>query len=134
MFNFYTPDYQPQGNVLNRELFAPEFAILTDVTALRVPNGIRELVYNGLENPIGRRGYHQAELDGSYEIDMAGSVSNLIDHLDVMLTAGRLEASNRVALETALGGMPGTTEGERTNRARRAVALFALLPEFNVLY
>ena len=134
VFNFYTPDYQPQGNVLDRELFAPEFGIVTDVTALRVPNGIRELVYNGLENPIGRRGYHQAELDGSYEIDLAGNVSNLIDHLDVMLTAGRLEASNRVALETALGGMPGTTEGERTNRARRAVALFALLPEFNVLY
>jgi hypothetical protein len=30
--------------------------------------------------------------------------------------------------------MPGATEQERTNRARRAVALFALLPEFNVHY
>ncbi len=134
VFNFYTPDYQPQGNVLNRKLFAPEFQIVTDVTALRVPNAIRELVYNGLENPIGRRGYHQAELDLSYETGLAGNVSNLIDHLNVMLTAGRLEVSNRAALETALGGMPGATEQERTNRARRAVALFALLPEFNVHY
>ena len=38
------------------------------------------------------------------------------------------------ALETALGGMPGATEGERASRVRRAIALFALLPEFNVLY
>ena len=134
VFNFYTPDYQPQGKVLNRELFAPEFQIVTDVTALRVPNGIRELVYNGLESPIGRRWYHQAELDMSHETSLAGNVSNLIDHLDVILTAGRLEASNRAALETALGGMPGATEGERASRVRRAIALFALLPEFNVLY
>jgi len=134
VFNFYTPDYQPQGNVLDREIFAPEFQIVTDVTAVRVPNAIRELVYNGLENPIGRRWYHQAELDTSYEIGLAGNVSNLIDHLDVMLTAGRLEANNRAALVPALRGMPGATEEERAGRVRRAVSLFALLPEFNVLY
>jgi len=134
VFNFYLPDYQPSGSVLERDLTAPEFQIHNDITALALPNAIRTLVYDGISGEIGKRSYSQGDLDLTYEIGLADNSARLLDHLDVMLTAGRLSAANRSTIGNLIDVMPSGNAAERKARVQRALSLFALLPEFNVLY
>ena len=138
VFSFYLPDYQPIGDILERDLYAPEFQIHNDTTALSMPNAIWWLVFEGItrdsEVGIGQRWYSQGDLDLTYETALASDTEALLDHLDAMLTAGRLTPANRATIATVVDAMPSTNEAERKARAQRAMWLFALLPEFNVLY
>lgn len=138
VFNFYLPDYQPIGDILDRGLAAPEFQIHNDITALSLPNAIWWLVFNGImrneEVGIGQRWYSQGDLDLAYETALASDTEALLGHLDTMLTAGRLTAANRATIATVIDAMPGGSEAERKARAQRALWLFGLLPEFNVLH
>ena len=134
VFNFYLPDYQPNGTILDRGIYSPEFQIHNDVTALKLANVIRKLAYEGLRDEIGFHSYSQGYLDLTYETSIAGDASALLDHLDLILTAGRLTSSNRTTLLDALNSLPGTSDAEREARVKRALSLFSLLPEFNVIY
>ena len=134
VFNFYLPDFQPLGPILNRGIYAPEFEVNTDLTSLGLANAIRTLVYEGIVDDIGQRGYSQGELDLTYEISLAGQAGSLVDHLDILLCGGRLGEANRTILLDYLEAMPGDTFNQRRERVRKALCLFSLLPEFNVIY
>jgi uncharacterized protein (DUF1800 family) len=138
VFNFYLPDYQPLGDILDRNLNAPEFQIHNDITALSMPNAIWWLVFEGItrdsEVGIGQRWYSQGDLDIGYETNLVADTSALMDHLDTMLTAGRLTQANRTIITGTIDAMPSGTPEEVEAKVRRALWLFGLLPEFNVLY
>ncbi len=134
VFNFYQVDYQPLGDILDRGIYSPEFQIHTDLTSLSLANGIKTLVDEGIVDLIGRRGYSQASLDLSYEIGMADDVDALLDHLDLMITAGRLSQENRTIISDIISQMPTGNDVNNTARVRKALSLFCLLPEFNVIY
>ncbi|MBT8041605.1 MAG: DUF1800 domain-containing protein, partial [Pontiella sp.] len=134
VFSFYLPDYQPLGSILDRNLVAPEFQIHNDTTALSLPNAIYTLIYEGIADDIGQRGYSQGDLDLTYEKTLAADSGLLLDHLDTMLTAGRLTTANRATIAGVIGAMPGGSDAELEARVRRALWLFALTPEFNVIY
>ncbi len=134
VFNFYLPEYQPIGGILDRGIFAPEFEISTDVTSISLANAIYRLVYEGIADEIGRRSYSQGTLDLTYEVALADETDALLDHLDVMMTAGRLTDENRVAIAAAVDAFGSDTYALRLARARRAIYLFSLLPEFNIIY
>jgi uncharacterized protein (DUF1800 family) len=134
VFNFYLPDYQPLGDIVDRDLNAPEFQIHNDITALSLPNSIWTLSYNGIRDEIGKRGYSQGDLDLAFEIALANDSDALLDHLDTMITAGRLTAANRATIKGVIDSMPTETTEERETLVRKAMYLFALLPEFNVIY
>ena len=51
-----------------------------------------------------------------------------------MLAPGRLSSENRNAILTAIDSISGDTDAQRLARARLALWLFGLLPEFNVIY
>ena len=102
VFNFYQVDYQPLGDILDRDLNAPEFQIHTDLTSLSLANAIRTLVEEGIVDLIGRRGYTQARLNIDYEVALADDLPALLDHLDLMLSAGRLSQANRQILTDRL--------------------------------
>jgi uncharacterized protein (DUF1800 family) len=138
VFSFYLPDYQPLGEVLERDLYAPEFQIHNDITALSLPNAIWWLVFEGItrdsEVGIGQRWYSQGDLDLSFETTLAADTEVLLDHMNLMITAGRLTADNRAVIAGVIDAMPAGSDGEREARVRRALWLFGLLPEFNVIY
>lgn len=134
VFNFYQVSYQPLGEILDRDLNAPEFQIHTDLTSLSLANAIRTLVEGGIVGMIGRRGYSQAHLDLSYEITLADNIPALLDHLDIILSAGRLSDQNRQILMDRLMQMPAATDQQKTEIVRKALSLYCLLPEFNVIY
>ncbi len=138
VFNFYLPDYQPNGAILDRNLSAPEFQIHNDTTALSMPNAIWWLVFKGIARDaavgIGQRWYSQGDLDLAYETALAADTSALLDHLDTMVTAGRLTPANRTTIAGVVDAMPAGTEAQRKARVQRALWLFVLTPEFNVIY
>lgn len=138
VFSFYLPDYQPLGEILDRNLFSPELQIHNDITALSLPNAIWWLVFEGIQQDgttgIGQRWYSQGDLDLSYEKTLATDSGVLLAHLDTMLTAGRLTAANRTTIAGVIDAMPSGSDGELEARAQRAMWLISLTPEFNVLY
>ena len=136
VFNYYLPDFQPTGSVLDRDLYAPEFQIHNDVTALTLQNAYREIVLQGIDGTLGS-GKLESNLDLTYEIGLAeDSVAGhnaLLDHLAVMLTPGRLSAANRATIFTAIDTINGDATAQREDRVQMALQLFGLLPEFNVI-
>jgi uncharacterized protein (DUF1800 family) len=138
VFSFYLPDYQPIGEILDRDLYSPEFQIHNDITALSLPNAIWWLVFEGItrdsEVGIGQRWYSQGNLDLTFEKTLAADSAALLDHLNLMITAGRLTSANRATIAGVIDSMPSGSDAELEARVQRALWLFALLPEFNVIY
>lgn len=132
VFNFYLPDFQPAGALADQGLHAPEFQIHNDVSAINFPNAIRTLIRGGLKRPIGFRFYPQARLNTSHELSLAAVPADLLEHLNLLLTAGRLTNANRAVLLNALNQLPGSNTAQLRERVDTALSLFVLLPEFNI--
>ena len=134
VFNFYLPDYQPNGDILDFGYYAPEFQLLNDITALSVPNAIRELVEKGIEDDIGWRGYEQAVLDYAEMVAIASDAAAIVDRLDLLLCAGRLSDGSRTAIINALNEMPNNDDADKEERIKKALVLIVLTPGFNTIY
>ena len=139
VFNFYRPDFQPNGPVLDKDLNAPEFQPLTDVTTVGLPNALGWLIYEGItrstpDTGIGSKWYEQAILDYTYQISLANDADALIDHLDMLVTAGRLTDENRTIIRNHINSLPSSSNSQKKKRVQDAIWLLGLTPEFNTLY
>ncbi len=138
VFNYYRPDYAPNGAIADSGLNAPEFQIHNDVSALHLANGLATLIQHGIVGQnrmpyygnIGQRNQIEAQLDYQYEISIAGNTTALIDHLNLVLCAGRLSPENRTSIETAIASI--NLIGE--DKVKYIASLMVLTPEFNTLY
>ena len=138
VFNYYRPDYAPNGAIADSGLNAPEFQIHNDVSALHLANGLSTLIEHGIVGQnlmpyygnIGQRNRIEAELDFTHEISIAGDTTALIDHLNLVLCAGRLSYENRATIETAIAN--ANLSGE--DKVKYIARLMVLTPEFNTLY
>ena len=137
VFNYYRPDYAPSGIISDFSLNAPEFQIHNDVSSLQLANGIITLLTHGLAGPgsnnygnIGQRNLIDSFLDFTYEDYISGNNATLINHLDLILSAGRLTPENRSAILTAADG----TNLTGIDKVKYIAGLITLTPEFNILY
>jgi len=126
VFNFYSPNYSPPGPIFDAGLVAPEFEITNAVTAISLPNFMRDSIYRGV---IGRGG-GEVRLDFTKEMVLAADPDRLIDHLSRLLAGGRLSLSSRGIIRDALGHIPAEKPEER---ARLAVYLTSISPESAIL-
>lgn len=142
VFNFFLPDYQPPGPITayqssrrlpNGSLFAPEFEILTAVTANKTANRYRNAIQDAnifqrvlntsagvLENTIS--------FDFSEEETLAADPAALMTHLDLLLCHGSMSEEGKKIIADAI-------EEETSNltiRARSAVMAVMTSPEFMV--
>jgi len=88
VFNFFSPDHQPLGEIRDAGLVGPEFEILTAVTGITIPNHLRlsadnRLAWSGEGDDIVR-------LDLSDEMALVDDPDSLINRLDLLLTNGTL--------------------------------------------
>ncbi len=136
VFNFYRPDYAPNGVIADSDLNAPEFQIHNDVSALQLANGLKTLIDYGIAGGnygnIGQRNLVDSVLDFTYENSISGDTSELVDHLDLLLCAGRLNSKNRVAIQTAASNPSLNLTG--IDKVKYLAGLIVLTPEFNTLY
>ena len=140
VFNFFSPDFRPLGPVEQAGLVAPEFQIMTSVSAVKQSNFWEFAVFDWLmEVPDGTDPDDPPEtlvptvsavvldLEPYYELD--GNVDALIDELDLLLTYGSLSAEMRVIIRTALVSL----DDDWDIVIRFAITLFMNSPEYAIL-
>jgi uncharacterized protein (DUF1800 family) len=105
VFNFYSPDHRPLGELRNRNLVAPELEIATTSRLLLTDNTLRSAI---------DAGFHSLELDLTEAVAMAGDTGVLLDHLDGLLTWGRMSPSTRATVQAAVNAQTTPIEKVRT--------------------
>jgi len=127
VFNFFTPNHQPGGDIAEAGLFAPEFQILNAVTAITAQNFYNRVIQQGAIEYVS--GPDQIYLDLSDEILLANDPPLLLDRLDLLLTAGSLSESTHTAIIDAITQIP---PANALSRVRTAVRLIVLSPDFSI--
>jgi uncharacterized protein (DUF1800 family) len=118
VFNFYEPDYTKPGSIAAAGLFAPEFQITTDTTAITAPN----MFYVHLFQRPGGIGMNFDSIIG-----LANSPEELIATLNLHLAAGQFSATTLARLRAAYDALlPSTSD---LNRVRSMIYLAILAPE-----
>ena len=126
VFNFFLPDHQPTGIIADAGLFAPEFQIVTAVTAITSANALRgqiEGVMNHDPNDALR-----VRLDLTDEIAIAADPGALLDRLNLILMYGMMSNPMRQVLLHALEQLRDPRQ-----RVMTALELIAIAPEYAVL-
>jgi uncharacterized protein (DUF1800 family) len=133
VFNFYSPNHKPNGPLATMELYGPEFELHNSVTSIGYVNEVDGWTRNGrifraTELPFG------IDLDKPAYHEMAQDPDVLINHLDVVLTYGRLSEQTRAIIREALLEIPaGNFDNLVKHRIEIATYLIMISPEFNVL-
>ena len=124
VFNWFRPDYAPPGEVLNRNLVAPEFQITHETTATGYANFIAWTVQRGF-------GYNSTAIVANYapELALANNPPALMDRLNLLLTEGRMTSSTRQTILDAINAIPSS---QAATRVHTAVALTMISSDFIV--
>ena len=128
VFNFFEPNFIMPGSLATAGLYAPEYQILTDTTAIAIPNQIWNYIYfnrptnNALDLNVG--------IDLSSLIPLARTPAALVDQVNTILAAGSLAKVTTDRLTALIGalpvtttGTPSTTNGNDIERVRSAIYL-----------
>lgn len=162
VFNFYQPDYRPPGVLASQNLYAPEFQIMTDSTAILNPNyahysltGWRQWT-NGSPTPTYFVGdfnqwgtnyestdpRHKTDLvqpNYTTEISLASNPEALLQRLDLLMTYGNLSVRQHQIIREALERITQSTHSQTAypndylrKRVEFAAYLISISPEFSI--
>lgn len=105
VFNFFTPDYAPVGDLARAGLFAPEMQIHTDTTALSVPNRLSVYSFSNWGDPADREADSIA-LDIEDWVPLYETPEVILDEIDLLLCAGSLSDADRARILQAVADLP----------------------------
>ncbi len=126
VFNFFLPDHQPPGPIADAGLVAPEFQIITAVTAISSANALRDQVDGTMNSADDET--REVRLDLADEIALAADAHALLDRLDLLLMHGSMSGPMRQVLLHALEQLDDPEQ-----RVRMAISLIAISPEYCVV-
>ncbi|WP_397393565.1 DUF1800 family protein [Phenylobacterium sp.] len=134
VFNFWRPGYVPPGTTTlgSRNLAAPEFQIVNEVTNAGYVNVIEQTISNGIGTG------NDVRLSLSNEVLIADKPEQLADRLNRLLMAGQMSSALRKrVLDTINAYAISTTDltqanQAKTNRVKAAVLLVMTSPEYLV--
>jgi uncharacterized protein (DUF1800 family) len=143
VFNFWRPGFTPPGTTQlgQRSLVAPEFQVVDEVTVASYVNTMQDIVQNGVgQTPTGGSG---RDVRSSYtaEIALTDTPGTLVDRMNSLLFYGQMSATLRdriiagvtaVTIPTANGSNQAAIDTAKLNRARTAVFLSMISPEYLV--
>jgi uncharacterized protein (DUF1800 family) len=128
VFNFFLPEHQPQGELSNLNLSAPEFQIANDNTTIGHLNYMWSLLGFGLTT-----NQNSLVCDYSAFTPLASQPDALIDALVNRFVGTPISAKGRQAIKDGITSIADTgTVAARENRVKTALLLLASTPEFNV--
>ena len=135
VFNFFRPDYRPVGEAL----LAPEFQILTDTTAVSLPNHQFTLLFC---HYVGSTRCWDSDDPAELQLDLATDVAlatvdpaRLIDRYNLLFLSGQMSPFMRKVLLDRMSELPTEVwSGEPLGRRRVQHALYLILtsPEYSV--
>lgn len=126
VFNFFLPDYQPSGPIRDADLYAPEFQIITAVTAIASADALGSQIDRAMNS--NDNDFHEVRLDLADEIALAPNAPALIDRLDLLMTYGNMSGQMRQIVFQAIDQID-----DPQDRARVAIYLIAISPEYAVV-
>lgn len=131
VFNFYTPDYQPLGDISQQGLVAPEFQIFDSETAIGYVN--QTLSWSFWELALYDWEEENPNVEFVYEelADISEDAEKLINRLDILFTHGQMSTSTRGVIREALQGLPYSEFKDL--RAKMAVYLTLISPDYTIL-
>lgn len=141
VFNFFRPGYVPPGTALSPSgATAPEFQLVNETSVGGYLNFMQGVIERGINCPnpgVPYAAYNNYVYDvkANYgnELALVMNASALVNHLDLVLTAGQLSAGTKATMVTALEGTPLTASSSADARNRRVwAAIFMVMasPEY----
>lgn len=119
VFNFYSPDHQPAGELRERGLFAPELELATTSRLLLLDNTLRQAIHTNFSGLV---------LNFDEVLPLADDVDRLLDRLDELLVPDGLSAETRATIRTAV-----QAQATPLAKVRTAVHLIVESPDAVVL-
>jgi uncharacterized protein (DUF1800 family) len=131
VFNWFRPDYSPQGPIRAAGLVAPEFQIVHEGT---ITSWINFISYNaeGRMPTDGSVARDRLAPNFTRELGLANNAQQLVDHLNLVLAAGQLSQPTRATIVDAVNSIPSSTDQGRQSRVTAAITLVMSSPEYLV--
>lgn len=127
VFNFYRPGYVAPGSQTGEAgLSAPELQIVTTASITGYANFMQDRIENSDPTKSFRPAYAR-------ELALADNPAALADHLNLVMTAGAMQASTRDAIIAAVNGVPlraGSDAQDRRRRVNAAMLMTVLSAEY----
>jgi len=132
VFNFFLPDFQPNGPIADAGLFAPEFQIHNSQTSIGYVNMADIWAIDEINFWAWGDQNLNVYTDYSALVEDAQEPEVLINKLDLLLTHGTLSNETRAIIKQAIepyqGGM-----NQRMNRIHLAAYLIMISPDYVIL-
>jgi uncharacterized protein (DUF1800 family) len=139
VFNFFEPTFVQPGTIAAAGLYAPEFEILNDSTAISVPNQLWTYIYSNRSGAFGgATTVNPTETTIGFSWDnsmlaLARTPQALVDQFNLVLAGGALSKSITDRIVTAITALPGSTTATYTTndleRVRSAFYLTVTVPQ-----
>ncbi|MBL9188203.1 MAG: DUF1800 family protein [Opitutaceae bacterium] len=115
VFNFFEPNFVQPGVLAAAGLVAPEYQLITDTTAISMPNQLWNYIYAGRTGIPGTTSvFNPAEATVGVRFDaallaMARTPQALVDYANLVLAAGALPKAVTDRFVAAITAMPNST-------------------------
>lgn len=138
VFNFYLPDHQPNGEISDQDLFAPEYNLHNTLTAPGYINEVYRWTISWGELLRTWEGAWMAETEVQFDLtslmELAKDPETFLNELDRLLVHGTLSESTRSIVRTALDSLlPGQWYNQLEERVRLGTYLVLISPDYAVM-
>jgi uncharacterized protein (DUF1800 family) len=133
VFNFFGPDYTPNGPIADNNLVGPEFEIYNSRTSI----GFANSVYTWIESEqVLRTTYYEGYLQGAPNFtnysNYAMNSDVLLNRLDLLFTHGQLSERTRGIIKTTIDQFSNSLT-QQSYRIKLATYLILISPDYNIL-
>jgi len=127
VFNFYSPNFSPPGELGAGGKVSPEMQITTDSTIVGLSDLVAFTLY-GTQSIDTPSGFTTIRLDLSDLEALADDADALIDRIDLEFTSGRMDAATKSAIRGAIAPITNDAAG----RTKLALYLALISPAYAV--
>ena len=127
VFNFFLPDYTRAGTLAGSGLYAPEFQILTDTTAITGANFYYLYINNVKPGHPGPENQDVIYMTFDELLPLARNPTALVAKINLILAAGSFSQATTDRIVSALNSLPSSADDYE--RVRVALYLSVISPE-----
>lgn len=133
VFNFYTPDHAPIGDLSDNSMVAPEFKIFDSSSSINYINKANQwFIWESLWwTWEGDYGVENPSLITNELIELADEPEALINRMDIMYTHGQLSENTKAIIKEAMLGLKW--EDVNKDRVRLGLYLLFISPDYAIL-
>jgi uncharacterized protein (DUF1800 family) len=129
VFNFFSPQYAPAGEIRTRGLVSPEMEITNETTTGTVDNQLATFIYTR-NSTATNLGENDIFIDIDAELAFAGDAAVVVDRAATRLLGGAISAGLRADATAMVARIPASSAALRV---AEAIHFIAASPEFAVL-